>query len=93
LPIHILQTKKDADLAAREKYEDDLANEKRETQAKLLAQQEKSQNKQSEIDELRARRYAEDRERKARNEEKAKVKSLVCVLTYAVGPQQNSLPF
>ena len=60
-------------MAAREKYEEELANEKREQQKKLLAQQEKSQNKQSEIDELRARRYAEERERKARNEEKAKV--------------------
>jgi len=60
-------------MAAREKYEEDIANEKREQQKRLLAQQEKSQNKQSEIDELRARRYAEERERKARNDEKAKV--------------------
>jgi hypothetical protein len=52
-----------------------LAHQKRETQKKLLAQQEKSQNKQVEIDELRARRYAEERERKARNDEKAKVGS------------------
>ncbi len=68
-----IQAKKDAEIAAREKYEEDLAHQKRETQKKLLAQQEKSQNKQVEIDELRARRYAEERERKARNDEKAKV--------------------
>jgi hypothetical protein len=74
--VHVyFQMKKDADLAAREKFEQELADEKRETQAKLLAQQEKSQNKQSEIDELRARRYAEEGERRARNEVKAKVLS------------------
>ena len=65
--------KKDAELAEREAYEEALANEKKEQQKKLLAAQEKSQNKQSEIDELRARRYAEAAERKARNEEKDKV--------------------
>lgn len=68
--LRMYQLKKDAELAAREKYEEELANEKREQQRKLLAQQEKSQNKQAEIDELRARRYAEERERKARNDEK-----------------------
>jgi hypothetical protein len=70
--LRLYQLKKDAELAAREKYEEDLANEKREQQRKLLAQQEKSQNKQAEVDELRARRYAEERERKARNDEKNK---------------------
>mmetsp|Transcript_22133 Transcript_22133/g.26092 ORF Transcript_22133/g.26092 Transcript_22133/m.26092 type:complete len:483 (-) Transcript_22133:220-1668(-) len=70
--LRIYQMKKDAELAARERHEEELASEKREQQRKLLAQQEKSQNKQAEIDELRARRYAEERERKARNDEKNK---------------------
>mmetsp|Transcript_27423 Transcript_27423/g.61301 ORF Transcript_27423/g.61301 Transcript_27423/m.61301 type:complete len:474 (+) Transcript_27423:86-1507(+) len=70
--LRMYQLKKDAELAEREAYEEALANEKKEQQKKLLAAQEKSQNKQSEIDELRARRYAEAAERKARNEEKDK---------------------
>merc|ERR1719230_356678 len=41
-----------------------------ERQAKLLAMQEKTQNKQAEIDELRAVRYAEERERKERARER-----------------------
>jgi hypothetical protein len=67
----VWQMKKDAELAAREQYEEEVANEKRNQQKKLLEQQEKSQNKQDEIDELRARRYAEARERKARDDERA----------------------
>jgi len=68
--LRMYQLQKDAEMAAREKYEEDIANEKKEQQAKLLAQQESSQNKQAEVDELRARRYAEARERKARNDER-----------------------
>lgn len=68
--LRMYQLQKDAELAARAKYEEELAAEKKEQQAKLLAQQERSQNKQAEVDELRARRYAEARERKARNDEK-----------------------
>lgn len=70
--LRIYQAKRDAEMARREKEEEDIANEKREQQKKLLAQQEKVQSSQAGIDELRARRYAEERERRARNEERAK---------------------
>lgn len=70
--LRIYQAKRDAEMARREKEEEDIANEKREQQKKLLAQQEKVQSSQAGVDELRARRYAEERERRARNEERAK---------------------
>jgi hypothetical protein len=70
--LRVYQAKRDAEMARREKEEEDIANEKREQQKKLLAQQEKVQSGQAEVDELRARRYAEERERKARNEERSK---------------------
>jgi hypothetical protein len=70
--LRIYQAKRDAEMARREQEEEDIANEKREQQKKLLAQQEKVQSGQAEVDELRARRYAEERERKARNEERSK---------------------
>merc|ERR1719181_2538543 len=50
--------------------EEEKARLMKERQAKLLAMQEKTQNKQAEIDELRARRYAEERERRERERER-----------------------
>jgi len=64
------QALKDAEAARREEEEKLLDRKKKEMQAKLLAQQEKSQNKLAEVDELRARRAAEAREREARSKEK-----------------------
>jgi len=64
------QAEKDAVLALREEEEARREVAKKEAQAKLLASQEKSQNKQAEIDELRARRAVEQRERKVREQEK-----------------------
>lgn len=67
------QAMKDAELARREEEEMNLERQKKELQAKLLAMQERSQNKQAELDELRARRAAEGREREARRKEKEEV--------------------
>eukprot|EP00607_Mallomonas_marina_P006858 CAMPEP_0182427666 /NCGR_PEP_ID=MMETSP1167-20130531/18959_1 /TAXON_ID=2988 /ORGANISM="Mallomonas Sp, Strain CCMP3275" /LENGTH=495 /DNA_ID=CAMNT_0024610065 /DNA_START=74 /DNA_END=1561 /DNA_ORIENTATION=+ len=64
------QAMKDAELAKREEEEMLLERQKKERQAKLLAMQERSQNKQAELDELRARRAAETRERDARRRDK-----------------------
>jgi hypothetical protein len=64
------QAEQDAKLAAREEDEARREHAKKEQQAKLLASQEKSQNKQAEIDELRARRAVEARERKVREQER-----------------------
>lgn len=64
------QALKAEEAAKREEEERLLDRQKKERQAKLLAQQEKSQNKLAEIDELRARRAAEAREREARTKEK-----------------------
>lgn len=69
--ILMYQAKKDEDMARREAEEEAKANAVKERQKKLLAQQEKSQNKQAEIDELRARRYAEEKERREREREKS----------------------
>jgi len=57
----------------REEEENEKARLMKERQAKLLAMQEKTQNKQAEIDELRARRYAEERERRERERERREV--------------------
>merc|ERR1719502_2318857 len=57
-------------MARREAEEEAKANAVKERQKKLLAMQEKTQNKQAEIDELRARRYAEERERRERERER-----------------------
>eukprot|EP01041_Mallomonas_annulata_P012378 gene12378-26035_t len=64
------QAMKDAELARREEDEKLLDRQKKERQAKLLAMQERSQNKQAEVDELRARRAEESREREARRRER-----------------------
>jgi len=68
--ILIYQAQKDAELARREAEEEALEKSKKERQAKLLAQQERAQNSQGKIDELRARRAAEEKERLTRQREK-----------------------
>jgi len=67
--IILYNAQKDAALRRREEEEGARILAMKERQAALLAQQEKSQNKQAEIDELRARRYAEERERRERDRE------------------------
>lgn len=69
--ILIYQAQKDAELARREEEEEAIARQKKERQAKLLAQQEKAQNNAGKLDELRARRAAEEKERQERRKEKA----------------------
>ena len=68
--ILIYQAQKDAELARREEEEAAVERMKKERQAKLLAQQERAQNNQGKLDELRARRAAEDKERQTRQREK-----------------------
>ena len=67
--ILLYQARKDEALRAREDEERERDTVMKERQAKLLAMQEKTQNKQAEVDELRARRYAEERERRERERE------------------------
>lgn len=69
--ILIYQAMQDAKLRAREEEEAALEHAKKERQAKLLAQQERAQNNAGKLDELRARRAAEERERRERSREKA----------------------
>ena len=64
--ILIYQALKDAELAKREAEEAEIERQKKERQAKLLAQQERAQNNAGKLDELRARRAAEERERRER---------------------------
>lgn len=64
------QLERDNELRRREQEELRKEHLKKEQQAKLLANQEKNQNKQAELDELRARRAAEQHERKIRETEK-----------------------
>merc|ERR1719502_1472572 len=71
--ILLYQAQKDEEMRRREEEENEKARLMKERQAKLLAMQEKTQNKQAEIDELRARRYAEERERKARDRERSEL--------------------
>lgn len=68
--ILLYQAQKDAELARREEEEAALERTKKERQAKLLAQQERAQNNQGKLDELRARRAAEEKERLTRQKEK-----------------------
>ena len=68
--ILLYQAEQDAKLAAREAEEAAVEAAKKERQKKLLAMQEKSQNKQAELDELRARRAMEEKERIARKKER-----------------------
>merc|ERR1719502_661414 len=67
--ILLYQAQKDEEMRKREEEENEKARLMKERQAKLLAMQEKTQNKQAEIDELRARRYAEERERERERKE------------------------
>lgn len=69
--ILIYQALKDKELAKREEDEAEIARSKKERQLKLLAQQEKAQNNAGKLDELRARRAAEEKERIERRKEKA----------------------
>lgn len=68
--ILIYQAQKDAELAKREEEEAAIERVKKERQAKLLAQQERAQNNAGKLDELRARRAAEEKERLERAKEK-----------------------
>lgn len=69
--ILIYQAQRDAELAKREEDEAALERAKKERQLKLLAQQEKAQNNAGKLDELRARRAIEEKERQLRTKEKA----------------------
>ena len=70
--ILLYQALKDAELAKREADELEIANAKKLRQATLLAQQERAQNNAGKLDEMRARRAAEERERRARAAEREK---------------------
>lgn len=74
--ILIYQAMKDAELAKREEEEAALEHAKKERQAKLLAQQERAQNNAGKLDELRARRAADEKERRERAKEKEKAMKL-----------------
>ena len=67
--ILLYQASKDEAMRVREEDEKAREHAMKERQARLLSQQEKTQNKQAEVDELRARRYAEERERRERERE------------------------
>lgn len=68
--ILIYQALKDAELAKRESDELALAMSKKKRQLELLAQQEKAQDNLGKMDEIRARRAYEERERRARESER-----------------------
>ena len=68
--ILLYQAMKDAEMLKREQDEAAIELAKKERQAKLLAQQERAQNSQGKLDEIRARRAQEEHERRARKKEK-----------------------
>jgi hypothetical protein len=68
--IERYQVQKAANMARREEEEAAVERRKKETQAALLATQERSQGRQAEVDELRARRAIEEQERRVRKKEK-----------------------
>lgn len=68
--IERYQLLKAAELAKREEEEAIIERRKKETQAALLASQERNQGRQAEVDELRARRAIEEQERRLRKKEK-----------------------
>jgi hypothetical protein len=68
--ILLYQAMKDAELLKREEEEAVVERAKKERQAKLLAQQERAQNNAGKVDELRARRAAEEKERLLRQKER-----------------------
>jgi hypothetical protein len=67
----LYQAMKDAELAKREEEEAAIEKTKKERQAKLLAEQERVLDNRGKLDELRARRAAEEKERLSRQKEKA----------------------
>ena len=69
--ILIYQAMRDAELAKREEEEAEIERLKKERQLKLLDQQERAQNNAGKLDELRARRAIEEKERQLRAKEKA----------------------
>lgn len=69
--ILLYQSLKDKEIARREEYDASIAQARKEREMKLLAQQEKAQNNAGKLDELRARRAAEEKERNERRKEKA----------------------
>lgn len=68
--ILVYQAIKDAELRKREEDEAELEKSKRARLVAMLATQEKAQSTAGKADEIRARRAAEDRERKARLRER-----------------------
>jgi hypothetical protein len=66
----IYQAELDAKMLKREEEERLIEKVKKERQAKLLAEQERVSDNRDKLDEIRARRAAEDRERKARQGER-----------------------
>lgn len=67
--ILLYQARKDEQLRRREREEQERESAVKERQAKLLAAQERTTTTQDEVDELRARRYSEERERRERARE------------------------
>ena len=68
--ILIYQALQDDKMAKREELETEIEHKKKERQAQLLANQERVQNNAGKLDELRARRAEEERERRQRIIEK-----------------------
>lgn len=68
--ILLYQKMKDAEALKREQEEAAVAHAKKETQMKLLAQQERAQNDMGKQDEIRARRAMEAHERRMREKER-----------------------
>lgn len=68
--ILIYQALKDAELKKREDEEADELKRKNELQKKLLDQQERAQDNAGKLDEIQARRAAEERERKMRQRDR-----------------------
>ncbi|KAJ1450735.1 tumor suppressor, Mitostatin-domain-containing protein [Pelagophyceae sp. CCMP2097] len=73
--ILLYQARSDEMMRKREEDEARVADAKKALQAKLLAQQERLANTQAAVDELRARRYAEERERRERQREEDEAKT------------------
>ncbi len=68
--ILVYQAIKDAELAKREQEEAELEKVKRERLVQMLATQERAQSNAGKLDEIRARRAAEEKERLARQRER-----------------------
>ncbi len=72
--ILAFQAQRDEDMRKREEFEKEEERRKKEIQMKLLVTQAKNIDKQAQIDELKARRAAEDAEKKQRAKELAAAK-------------------